>query len=159
MAEPILLNLPPRDPRAELKARLDAAPLAHAEALLAGLEVLQGMHDQGVLEIARGLLGSRDKVLEIAVEQINSPNSIRGMRNLLLIVNALGAIDPDQLAAFVEPIPGAIRAMANPDPRPPGLLRLGWRFLGDGDIRRTLAAAAGLLKRVGQNLARRADRP
>ena len=56
MAKPIPLQLPPRDPREELRSRLDRAPLEHAEALLAGYEVLQGLHDQGVLELLRGLL-------------------------------------------------------------------------------------------------------
>ena len=34
MARPISLELPPRDPRVELRKRLDEAPIEHAEALL-----------------------------------------------------------------------------------------------------------------------------
>lgn len=158
MAQPIPLTLPPRDPRAELRARLDAAPLAHAEALLSAYEVLQLLHDRGVLEIGRGLLGSSDQVLEIAVQVANSPASVRGLRNLLLVANALGDIDPGALAALTLPIPGALRAIGQQQGKPPGLFRLGLSFLFDGNIRRALAAGAALLGAVGANLARR-DEP
>ena len=158
MAPPIRLDLPPRDPRAELRSRLEAAPLEHAEALLAALEVLQGLHDRGALEIGRGLLGSSDRVLEIAVDLAKSPESIRGIRNLLLVANALGDIDPDHLAALTRPIPGAIRAMGSPQKKPPGLWKLGVGFLFDRDIRRALASGAALLRVIGRNLAGQ-DRP
>ena len=153
MAQPIRLDLPPRDPRADLRTRLEAAPVAHAEALLSAYEVLQGLHDRGALEICRGLLGSSDKVLEIVVDVAKAPDSIRGLRNLLLVVNALGAIDPESLAALTQPIPQALQALAKPPSPPPGLFRLGWRLLWDRDIHRTLAAGSVLLKAVGQNLA------
>ena len=50
MAQPIPLRVAPRDPQRELKVRLQEAQSKHAEALLAAYEVLQGMHDKGVLE-------------------------------------------------------------------------------------------------------------
>ena len=55
MAEPIVLKLVPRDPREALYHRLEKAPLEHVEALLAAYEVLQGLHDRGVLETLRGV--------------------------------------------------------------------------------------------------------
>ena len=55
MARPIPLELPKRDPREELHSRLEKAPAEHAEAILAGFEVLQGLHDRGVLELLRGV--------------------------------------------------------------------------------------------------------
>ena len=45
MAEPILLKLPPRDPREALYQRLENAPHEHAEALLITYDILQGLHD------------------------------------------------------------------------------------------------------------------
>lgn len=154
MAPPIRLEIPPRDPRAELRARLDAAPLEHAEAILSALEVLQGLHDRGALEVGRGLLGSSDRVLEIAVDLAKSPESIRGLRNLLLVANALGAIEPDHLAALTAPLPDAVAAAgAVSGGKPPGLLRLAWRFLTDRQIHRALAAGLALLSTVGRGLA------
>ena len=79
MATPIPLDLPPRDPRAELQTRLQNAPMEHAEALLSAYEVLQGMHDRGVFDLLRGALGSSDKVTEILLETAKSPEAIRGL--------------------------------------------------------------------------------
>ena len=55
MADPIVLKIAPRDPREALYHRLEKAPLEHVEALLAAYEVLQGLHDRGVLETLRGV--------------------------------------------------------------------------------------------------------
>ena len=76
MAHPIPLELPPRDAREALYSRLQNAPVEHAEAVLAAYEVLQGFHDRGILEVLRGALGSSDKVLEIVVEAIKTPELI-----------------------------------------------------------------------------------
>src|SRR3981081_529761 len=95
MAKPIPIQLPARDSREELRSRLDSAPAEHAEALLAGYEVLQGLHDAGVLDLLRGAFGSRDQVLGVAVKAAGSPQSIRAIRNLLLLSNLLGEIDPE----------------------------------------------------------------
>src|ERR1700682_4911778 len=94
MALPIPLHLAPRDPREELNSRLQQAPLEHAEAVLAAYEVLQGLHDRGVLELMRGTLGGGDKILEQVVAVASGPESIRATRNLLLLVTMLGEIEP-----------------------------------------------------------------
>ncbi len=48
MAQPIPLEIPPRNPRAELRSRLELAPEEHAEAVLAAYEVLQELHSSCV---------------------------------------------------------------------------------------------------------------
>src|SRR5882762_817286 len=85
MAQPIRLEFPPRDARAELQTRLQNAPLQHAEALLSGYELLQGLHDRGVLDLLRGGLGSSDKVLPILVDAAKTPEAIIATRNLLIL--------------------------------------------------------------------------
>jgi aryl-alcohol dehydrogenase-like predicted oxidoreductase len=78
MADPLPLKLPPRDPREALYQRLEKAPHEHAEALLATYDVLQGLHDKGVLDLLKGALGSSEKVLQILVDAGNTPEVIRG---------------------------------------------------------------------------------
>ena len=77
MPEPILLKLPPRDPREAFCQRLESAPQEHAEALLTTYDILQGLQDRGILELAKGALGSGDKVLQILVDTANTPEVIR----------------------------------------------------------------------------------
>jgi uncharacterized protein YjgD (DUF1641 family) len=151
MAQPIPLELPTRDPRAGLEARLETAPAEHAEALLAGYEVLQGLHDAGVLDLLRGALGSRDKVLDIAVRATEAPGSVRGMRNLLLLIEMLGAIDPEVLKRFTQVAPQALTTAVK-QPERPGLWMLIKDFLWNPDFRHGLAAVNTMLEALGRSL-------
>jgi len=154
MSRPISLALPARDPRVELQSRLQDAPLEHAEAILAAYEVLQGLHDRGVFDLLRGALGSSDKVLEIAVDAAQSPASIRSIRNLLLLVNMFGAIDPEQLGILTRAVPQALKATAQ-QPKPPGLWKLMNSFLWNQSIRRGLSTFNTLLEAFGRATSRR----
>lgn len=158
MAPPISLELPPCDPRERLQTQLQDAPVEHAEAILAGYEVLQGLHDGGVLELLRGALGSSSEVLEIAVDAAKSPQSLRGIRNLLLLVNMLAEIDPEQLKALTKAIPESLRVIGQQS-EPPGLWKLTRLLLGNQDTRRALSAFSTLLETLGRNLAKLDDQP
>ena len=92
MARPIPLELPPRDPREELRKRLDQAPLEHAEALLDSYELLGKLHEHGVFELLRGALGASDKLIETAVDAAKSDDAIRAIRNAIILGKILGAI-------------------------------------------------------------------
>ena len=157
MAQPIPLNVPPCDPRIELQAKLQAAPAEHAEALLAAYQVLQGLHDSGVFDLMRGALGSRDKVLDVAVQAAGSPNSIRALRNLLLLTNMLGSIEPELLQTFTRAGPEALKKMVR-QPERPGLWMLIKDFLWNQDFRHGLAAINTLLEVLGKSLSGGAQR-
>jgi uncharacterized protein YjgD (DUF1641 family) len=151
MAQPIPLNLAPRDPRRDLDSRLQQAPLEHAEALLAGYEVLQGLHDHGVLELMRGTLAGSEKVLEQVVAVASGPEAIRASRNLLLLVQTLGEIDPVLLSDLTRAVPKALVQAHAEENKPPGLFKLLSTFLNK-DFRRGLAACNDLLVTFGKNL-------
>jgi uncharacterized protein YjgD (DUF1641 family) len=151
MARPIPLELPARDPREEIKARLRDAPAEHAEALLSAYEVLQELHDRGVLDLARGALSASDKLLEMVVDTARSPEGIRAIRNLLLLAKALGAIEPELLKDFTLAIPQALAQANAEEARPPGLMKLLSTF-SNRDFRRGLAGFNDLLLAFGKNL-------
>jgi len=150
MGRPIPLELPRRDPREELRVRLEQAPAEHAEAVLAGFEVLQGLHDQGVLELLRGLLGGGDRILEIAVEATKTPEAIRGIRNLLILTKIFGAIDPELLTKFAEAIPDAlVDAAKTQKEEPPGVWET-LRIVRGRNLRRGLAVLNSVLDAWGR---------
>jgi uncharacterized protein YjgD (DUF1641 family) len=151
MAQPIRFELPPRDPRRELSLRIQQAPQEHAEAVLAAYEVLQGLHDGGVLELMRGALGGGDKILEQVVAVASDPVSIRATRNLLLLFTALGEIEPALLSDLTRAIPKALVQANAEESRPPGLFKLISTFRNK-DFRRGLAAFNDLLVTFGKNL-------
>src|SRR5882757_7051217 len=151
MAQPIPLNLPARNPRAELQARLQNAPQEHAEALLAAYEVLQGLHDRGVFELMRGALGSSDKVIEIIVQGANNPEVICGMRNLVVLAKILGTIEPSLVEDFARALPEAIAFTKAHEADPPGLWGV-LKMFGSKSFRRGLLLVNSLLEAFGRNL-------
>jgi uncharacterized protein YjgD (DUF1641 family) len=151
MAQPISLEIPPRDPRKELISRLERAPVEHAEAILSAYEVLQGLHDRQVLEMLSGLLGSDGKALKVVVESLNSPEGIRGIRNLIILAKTMGSIDPALLQAFASAFPQALAQAKSESSRPPGMWKLFKQFCRK-DSRRGLAVVNSLLATWGKNL-------
>ena len=151
MAKPIPIQLPKRDPQKELRSRLEQAPSEHAAALLASLDVLQSLHDQGVLELLRGVLGGGNKILEIIVDASKSPEAIRGIRNLVIMTKILGSIDPEVLKKFTEAIPDVLVGAANAQATPPPGFWETWRILRSKNLRRGVAVANNVIEALGKN--------
>jgi uncharacterized protein YjgD (DUF1641 family) len=151
MARPIPLEVPPRDPAAELRSRLENAPAKHAEALLEAYEVLQALHERGVLDILRGALNASDQILETVVTAADNPETVRAIRNLLLWRRILGSIEPECFKAIFQAIPeGIARATAGRD-QPLGLWGL-FRRIRSQDSLRAMAAAVDFLETFGRHL-------
>jgi uncharacterized protein YjgD (DUF1641 family) len=131
MAKPIPLTIPPRDPRAELQDRLDRAPVEHADAILSAYDVIQALHDQGVLDIIHGAVSARNEILTTLVDDTNTPTAIRVLRNLMFGSRVLD--------------------LQAPEAKPPSLFSL-FRRLQHEDTRRALAALLGFLESFGRHL-------
>lgn len=134
MAQPIPLILPPRDTQREFNVRLEGAPTKHAEAIVAAYEVLQLMHDKGVLDLMRGTLGGSDAVVRQAAALAGDAATIRATRNALVLFKTLGEIE---LKANGE--------------ESPSLFKLMRRFF-NSDFRRGLAACADLVETFGRTI-------
>jgi uncharacterized protein YjgD (DUF1641 family) len=104
MAQPILLELPRRDPCEALYEQLRIAPHEHAEALLNVYGILQELQDRGVLELAKGALGSSEKVLQILVNVANQPEMIRGIRNMMILAKIANSFEPELLERLEQAV-------------------------------------------------------
>ena len=155
MAKPVPLELPPRDPREDLRSRLHNAPLEHAEAVLAGYEVLQKLYDCGVLELLRGLLGSSDRVLQNAVDAARTPGSMRIIRNLIVLTKALSEFDPELLDGFTLALAEAMQEAKERGKEPPGFFAILNHFRSK-DLRRGLVLVNSLLEAWGRDFFREA---
>jgi len=149
MAQPIPLNVPARDPRAELQTRLENAPLRHAAALLDAYEVLQGLHDRGVFELLRGAFGSSDKVLSILVDAAKTPEAIIATRNLLILSKVVFSLEPELLENIAQAVPNSL---AEAKKQKPLTLWQLFKKMCNHDTRRALSATVGLLESFGKNL-------
>ena len=149
MSQPIRLEFPPRDARAELQSRLQDAPLQHAEALLSEYDLLQRLHDRGVLDLLRGGLGSSDKVLSIVVDAAKTPEAINATRNLLILSKIAFALEPALLEDIVTAVPNSL-AQAR-EKKPLSLWQM-FKKMCSQDTRRALSAMLGLLESFGKSL-------
>jgi uncharacterized protein YjgD (DUF1641 family) len=151
MAQPIPLQVPPRDPSQDLRIRLERAPEKHGEAILVAYDVLQELHDRGVLEIVRGALAASDDLMERVVDGAKTPEAIRAIRNLIFWRQILGSIEPEWFKGIFEAIPeGIAQATAERD-KPVSVFTLFRRFLHKDSLR-ALAAAVDFLQALGRHL-------
>jgi uncharacterized protein YjgD (DUF1641 family) len=102
MAHPIQFKPVPVDPKQELMRRVEAAPQEHAEALLAAWGLLQTAHDQGVLDLAQGLIGGKDVITGKLAEAANLPESVAAIRNGIAMARVLASFDPDMLQRLAK---------------------------------------------------------
>src|SRR6202521_3236478 len=137
MAQPIAFQ-PPAKPAAANLERLRNAPAEHAEALLSGYELLQLLHDRGVLNLLRGVVAGGDALIGTITAAVDTPESIRAIRNFLLLTRFFANIPPDVLNSLADTVDtGAKREKAH---KAPGLLHLLWRLRNE-DSRHAAAVA------------------
>jgi len=151
MAQPIPLMLTPQgaDPAERVAAHLEAALHKHTDAIVSALELLQLLHDRGVLELLRGLAGAGDQLAGILAAAAGAPESLRGMRNFILLTKFFASIPPDVLDSLARTATqGAKREKAR---RAPGMLQL-LRRAGGENSRHAIAVTLDLLESVGKAL-------
>jgi uncharacterized protein YjgD (DUF1641 family) len=131
----------PKDSREDLVRRLQEAPNEHTEALLASYDLLQRLHEKGIIDLVNGLLSAGDTVVERVVDVISSREVVTALRMALIFVNLLSSIDPDELHTVIS----------NAGKETPSLLAIGKQATSK-DARRGMAAAVGLLAVFGAAL-------
>ena len=148
MAQPIALQAPAKPAPTNLE-RLQNAPAEHADAVLSGYELLQLLHDRGVLNLLRGLVGGGDAVIGAIAAAVDTPDSIRAIRNFLLLTKFFASIPPDVLSSLADTVStGAQREKAH---KAPGFLHLLWRLRNE-DSRHAVSIALDLLEGLGKGL-------
>ncbi len=151
MAQPIRFNVPPSDPRVVLRERLARAPEEHAQALLGAYDLLQALHDRGILDVTNSALAASEELLEKVVDGANTPEAIRALRNLMFWQKILGSIEPKWFKGLVPAIPEGL-ATAPADRDEPVRLWTLLRRAMSRDSLRGLAAGVDFLESFGRHL-------
>jgi uncharacterized protein YjgD (DUF1641 family) len=148
MAQPIPFT--PAPVRAAGSAeRLAEAVDKHTDAIVSALELLQLLHDRGVLDLLRGLMGAGDELVGILTTAAGTPESLRGIRNFILLTKFFASIPPDVLNSLVRA--ASEGAEREKEQRAPGLLQL-LRRANSEDSRHAMAVTLDLLESVGKAL-------
>ena len=147
MAQPIYLARPQNGAGSDRLLR--DAPHQHSEAILSALELLQLLHDRGVLDLLRGVLGAGDQLVDTLTGAVNTPESLRAIRNFILLTKFFASIPPEILNSLVQTaVEGAKREKSG---GAPGVLQL-LRRLSSEDSRHAMAVGLDLLQSVGKAL-------
>jgi len=131
----------PVDSRADLIRRVEQAPVEHAQAVLAAYDLLERLHEKGVLDILNGLLSAGDTVVDQVVNVVSSKEAVSALRMGLILFNLVKEIDPDQLATVI----------AEGGSKPPSMLSIA-KQATSADARRSIATAVGLMNVLGAAL-------
>jgi hypothetical protein len=149
MAEPIRAYTPQRNVREELRAKVEDAPIHHAQAVLAAYELLQVAQDHGVLDTLRGAIGADDAIIGMVTEYANSPEDIRAMRNFLALSRVFANLDPAKVDAVAKALTGDQGQKGIKDSKPPSVWQTFQRMTGHNS-RRTLATIAAVTDAFGR---------
>jgi uncharacterized protein YjgD (DUF1641 family) len=131
----------PPNSREDLIRRVEHAPVEHAEAVLSAYELLQRLHEKGMLDLLSGLLSAGDTVVNHVVDVISSKELVGILRMGLIFGNLLSSIDPDKLSEVIS----------QAGKEPPSLLAIGKQATSK-EARRGMAVAVGLLNVLGAAL-------
>jgi uncharacterized protein YjgD (DUF1641 family) len=131
----------PRNSRDDLIRRVEQAPVEHAEAVLAAYDLLQRLHEKGIIDLLNGLLAAGDTVVERVVDLISSGETVTALRMALMFSNLLNSINPDELHTVIS----------NAGKETPSLFAIGKQATSK-DARRGMAAAVSLLELLGKAL-------
>ena len=94
-------NYTPPDSRLDLLRRIESAPKEHAAAVLEAYDVLQRLHDAGVLGLVNGLLSAEDTVIDKMTDVVSSRQAVTALRIAMILGSALTSIDADRVHAAV----------------------------------------------------------
>jgi uncharacterized protein YjgD (DUF1641 family) len=143
MAVPVeFRKFTPQDSRGDLVRRVENAPVEHAEAVLAAYNLLEQLHEKDILNLLTGLVAAKDMVVNHVADVASSPETVKGLRILLMLVNSLKTVDADKLH----------QALNNDET--PSLFSIG-KQMASQDSRRALGAMAGVLNVFGAALAKK----
>jgi len=143
MANPIHFTPKRVDPHKELQRRLQAAPEQHAEALLVLFDVIEEAHDQGLLDLLHGAVGSKNAIAAKLAYYAKQPMTTQALRNLLILGELLGSFDPTVLAETKNKV-------LDRREDPPSLWRL-FRQAASADGRRGMGMFLGFVCGAGKS--------
>ena len=149
MAQPIRTYTPHRDEQEELRAKVENAPVQHAQAVLAAYQVLQQAQDHGILDLLRGAIGAGEAIVDKASDFANTPEGIRVMRNFLALSRIFANLDPEKVDAVANAITENQCREGAPGCEPPSILKSLQR-MSSRNSRRTLATIAAVAHAFGK---------
>ncbi|WP_047497253.1 DUF1641 domain-containing protein [Terriglobus sp. TAA 43] len=133
----------PANSRDDLIRRIEAAPQEHADAILEAYDLLESLHEKGILSALNGALRASDTVIEKVTDVVSSKEAVNAVRIGLLLGNLLSAVEVDRVHTL----------LTSPEKKAPSLISL-VGTMNNEDVRRGMSVGLSLLGVFGAALAR-----
>ncbi|MBD8005803.1 DUF1641 domain-containing protein [Bacillus norwichensis] len=133
---------------------IEEALLTNKDSIMEVIEVIGYLKQRGILDIAKGVLGQGDKVLDIAVNLANMPENKNSIKNLLLLIGTIGMINVTQLEPILLKINAGIARVAEIEEKEAektGYLGIA-RALRDPEINRSITLLLEFLRGMGTDV-------
>ncbi len=125
----------------------------NSDGLKQAIDLLQELHEGGILEAAVSLVQAKEKVAKIAVGQLNRQPVTNIINNAMAATGALTEVDPALTKKLIASLSnGIIRAEEGLEKgEKAGVMDL-LKALKDPDINRTISFGLNFLKGIGEGL-------
>lgn len=150
------LTYEPRLPTAA--ERLEEGKAQHADALLEALELLEVLREHRLTEGLTNVVRGGSALTGHVLSALNEPGAVRGIRSLLELVQAFGAVEPVALKTVLGALGDGVQEGARrvrEKERVSALDLLG--LLRDDDVNLALSALVGTLQGLGRGLRERQE--
>ena len=123
----------------------------HKTAVLEAIELVQGLHDRGILPLLNSLVAEGDKVLAIAVKELNRPQNARILENFVQLALLVGSLDLERLKPMLDSVNAGLQeaATGRASENRESLMSL-FKTLRDPDVQRALSVLISFLKGMGR---------
>lgn len=126
-------------------------------------QLLQTLHERGILRFANDLAGSQAEVMKVLVGGLSKPGTLNAIQNLSILGMALSRIPPEQFYKVAFALRDGFASVAGYQPEAHGKEAPGvsgaYRLLHDDDLWRAIAPLLAGLKTFAEGLEREVDKP
>jgi uncharacterized protein YjgD (DUF1641 family) len=128
------------------------AAVKHKDALLELFELVNELHEAGLLEAANALLQNRHKVGVIGITQLNKSGAQRMIKNGMSAVQVLGKLDPQKVEQLLGGVASGVdHAVAAKQERPAGLWGM-VKQMRDPQVQSSLGVMLNFLRGMGNGM-------
>ncbi|GGE12105.1 hypothetical protein GCM10011571_11830 [Marinithermofilum abyssi] len=125
----------------------------NAEGIQQTIQLLQELHNSGVLEAVKALFEAKEKITKIAVGQLLNPPVTRAINNVMAAAEALTELDPEMTKKLTGSVVKGLKKAEEDieNNTQVGILDL-LKALRDPDINRAMGFSLRFLKGMGEGL-------
>ena len=120
------------------------------DSVIAFLDIVNEMHQAGILDVVRGVMKNRQQIGILGVHQLNKSGAQRMIKNGVTAMQFLAQLDPAQLKQVLGAVAGGLEH-ARPSDRPVGMWGI-VNTLREPEVNASVSMVMNFLRGMGHGL-------